>query len=209
MEIRYDKLGPRVVKALQSRFFEAWYFDNSADGVKQALSLIPKTDTVAWGGSLTCEGLGLIKQIAEGGWKVLDRDKAATPEERMDIQRRAFLSDTFVMGTNAISEDGQLVNVDGMGNRTAALIYGPKQVIILAGMNKVVKTPDDAMIRARTVAGPANMQRFPGKKTPCSETGACGNCVSPDCICNYIVTVRASRPVGRIKIILIGKDLGL
>jgi L-lactate utilization protein LutB len=209
MEIRYDKLGPKVVKALQSRSFEAWYFDSPEEAVQKALSLIPKTDTVAWGGSLTCDGLGLIKQISEGGWKVIDRDKGKTPEERAELQRQSFLSDSYVIGTNAISEDGQLVNVDGMGNRVAAITYGPKQVIILAGMNKVAKTLDDAMIRARTIAAPANMQRFPGKKTPCSETGACGNCVSPDCICNYILTIRNSRPVGRIKVILIGKDLGL
>jgi L-lactate utilization protein LutB len=126
----------------------------------------------------------------------------------MERMRQALLCDTFVAGTNALSEDGQLVNIDGNGNRVAAMIFGPKQVIIVAGMNKVTHTLEDAVVRARTVAAPANMQRFPGKKTPCSETGACGNCLSADSICTFIVTTRLCNPAGRIKIILIGKDLG-
>jgi L-lactate utilization protein LutB len=123
--------------------------------------------------------------------------------------RQALLCDTYLTSSNAISEDGQLVNIDGNGNRVSAMIFGPRQVIVIAGMNKVVKTAEDAMVRARTIAAPLNMQRFPQAETPCQETGACGNCVSAGCICNYLVITRACKPPGRIKVILVGEDLGL
>ena len=208
VELRYDKLGPKVVKALQSRFFEAWYFSDSAEAVEKVFSLIPKTDTVSWGGSQTTADLNLTKLAAEKGYKVIDRDKAASPAERMEMMRQALLCDTFLTSTNALTEDGQMVNVDGNGNRVAAMTFGPKQVIVVAGMNKVVQTVMDAYTRARTIAAPANTQRFATLKTPCIETGACADCLSPDCICSYIVRTRICKPAGKIKVILIGKDLG-
>ena len=209
MELRYDKLGPKVAKALQDRFFEAWYFSDPQEAVEKVFSLIPETDTVSWGGSLTATGLDLTKLAAEKGYKVIDRDKAANPAERMELMRQALLCDTYLIGTNALTEDGQLLNVDGNGNRVAAMTFGPKQVIVVVGMNKVCKTVEDAYARARTVAAPANMQRFPNLKAPCNETGACADCRTPDCICNFILHIRNSKPAGRIKVILIGKDMGL
>jgi len=209
MQLRYNKLGPRVVKALESHFFSAWYFEDTPEAVEKVFSLIPKTDVVSWGGSLTSAGLNLQKLAAEKGYKVIDRDTAKNPEERMELMRQALHCDTFLTGTNAITEDGQLVNIDGNGNRVAAMIFGPKQVIVVAGMNKVVQTVMDAFNRAKTIAAPANAQRFPNLKTPCLETGACADCISPDCTCNYIVRTRNSKPAHRIKVILIGKDLGL
>ena len=115
---------------------------------------------------------------------------------------------TFLMSSNAISKDGQLVNIDGMGNRVAAMCYGPRQVLVIAGMNKVLGTLDDAIARARNIAAPANAQRF-GIKTPCGLTGQCGDCTSPDCICSYVVVTRNSMVHERIKVILVGEDLGL
>jgi len=209
MELRYDKLGPKVVKALQGRFFEAWYFSDTAEAVEKVFSLIPKTDTVSWGGSLTTAALNLTAMAAEKGYKVIDRDKAASPEERWELMRQALLCDTYLTSTNAVTEDGQLVNIDGNGNRVAAMSFGPKQVIVVAGMNKVTQTIMDAYNRARTIAAPANTQRFLNLKTPCNETGACGHCLSADSICSYIVRTRVCKPKGRIKVILIGKDLGL
>jgi L-lactate utilization protein LutB len=209
MELRYDKLGPKVAKALKERFFEAWYFSDPDEAAEKVFSLIPKTDTVSWGGSLTASGLGLQKIAVEKGYKVIDRDAAGSAEERVELMRRALLCDTYLTGTNALSEDGQLVNVDGNGNRVAAMSFGPKQVIVVAGMNKVRKTADVALARARTIAGPANAQRFPNAKTPCNETGACADCLSADSICSFIVHTRLCKPAGRIKVILIGKDLGL
>lgn len=209
MELRYDKLGPKVVEAMQSRFFEAWYFSEIPEAVEKVFSLIPKTDTVSWGGSMTATALNLTTLAAEKGYKVIDRDKAASPEERTDLMRQALLCDTYLTGTNAVTEDGQLVNIDGFGNRVAAMIYGPKQVIVVVGMNKVVRTEEDAYNRAKTIAAPANVQRFPSNKAPCNETGACEDCLSADCVCAYVVRTRICKPKGKIKVILIGKDLGL
>jgi L-lactate utilization protein LutB len=206
---RYSRLGPQVAKALVKRHFDAWYVDNMADGVEKALSLIPKTDTVAWGGSMTCKESGLIQKIIDGGWKVINRDSAKTPEERQDLMRRALLCDTFLMSANAITEDGELLNIDGMGNRVAALLFGPKQVLVLAGLNKVCKTLEDARSRARAIAAPENGQRFTTSNTPCLKTGTCENCLSADSICNYFVTVRQCRPAGRVKVILVGEDWGM
>jgi L-lactate utilization protein LutB len=207
-EQRYSKLGPKVVKALKARSFDAYYFDEEAEAVEKLFSLIPKEHVVSWGGSKTLVDLGVQERLVKDGYSVLDRDKAPSPEERGEIMLRALTCGTFLSGTNAISEDGQLVNIDGNGNRVAAMIYGPKQVIIAAGMNKVAKTYEDALVRARTIAAPLNAQRFPNLKTPCNENGTCANCQSADTICSFIVTTRVSKG-GRIKVILIGKDLGL
>ena len=209
MKLRYDKLGPKVVKALESRFFEAWYFSEIPQALDKVFSLIPKTDVVSWGGSLTTAGLNVRVMAVEKGYQVIDREKATSAEERAELQRKALLCDTFLTGTNAISEDGQLYNIDGAGNRVAAMIYGPKQVIVIAGMNKVCKTVDDAFVRARTIAAPANTQRFPTLKTPCNENGSCADCLSKDSICTFLVHIRLCNPAGRIKVILIGEDLGL
>ena len=119
----------------------------------------------------------------------------------------ALSADYFLTSANGVSEDGQLVNVDGNGNRVAAIVFGPKYVIVVAGMNKVVRTAEDAMVRARTVAAPLNQQRFL-KNTPCTLTGVCGDCKSPECICNQLLTTRNCRPAGRIKVILVGEELG-
>jgi len=208
-EQRYSKLGPLVVKALQARSFDAFYFDEPNDATEKIFSLIPKDHAVSWGGSKTLLDLGVQERLEKSGYNLLDRDKAASAQERGEIMRRALLCDTFLCGVNALSEDGWLVNIDGYGNRVAAMIFGPKQVIIAAGMNKVAKTHDDALVRARTIAAPLNIQRFPNLETPCSYNGTCADCLSPDTICSFFVTTRFCKPAGRIKVILIGKDLGL
>jgi len=207
--LRNRKLGARVVKALKDRFFDAWYFDEASEAVSKVLSLIPKEHVVSWGGSLTLTELGVTERVAREGYKVIDRDKAADKQERFELMRQALLCDTFLTGCNAISEDGQLVNIDGFGNRVAAMVFGPRQVIIVAGMNKVAKTLDDALVRAHTIAAPANTQRFPDSKTPCNETGSCADCKSPDSICSFFVTTRLCKPANRIKVILVGQELGL
>ncbi|MDR0315783.1 MAG: lactate utilization protein [Treponema sp.] len=209
ISLRNQKLGAKTVQALKNRFFDAWYFDEPAEALEKIMSLIPADHTVSWGGSFTLDELGIKERLAEKGYKLLDRDKALNPEERAEIMRQALLCGTFLTGCNAISEDGQLVNIDGFGNRVAAMIFGPRQVIVIAGMNKVAKTLDDAIIRARTIAAPRNTQRFQNNKTPCNETGSCANCTSPDSICSFIVTTRLCKPANRIKVILVGKDMGL
>jgi hypothetical protein len=207
---RNSKLGPRVVDALKKRYFDAWYFGDPLEAVNTVVSLIPKEHVVSWGGSVTVVGLSIQERLEKEGFKLIDRDKAPIDsEERMELMRRALLCDTFLCSSNAISEDGQLVNIDNYGNRTAAMIFGPKQVIVVAGINKVVKTVEDAMVRARTIAAPLNIQRFPDIATPCNKTGSCTNCLTRDTVCNYFVTIRNCKPAGRIKVILVGETLGL
>lgn len=208
VEQRYDKLGPKVVKALKDRFFDAWYFPEPDEAVEKVFSLIPKTDTVSWGGSMTAAELHLQTLAVEKGYTVIDRDMASSPEERMELMRQSLLSDTYLTGTNSVTEDGQLVNIDGIGNRVAAMIFGPKQVIVVAGMNKVVQTIMDAYNRARTLAAPTNQQRYPNNKTPCNMIGTCADCVGGDTICSFIVRTRFCKQKGRIKVILVGKDMG-
>lgn len=207
-ERRNDRLAEKVVKSLKSRHFEAFYCKTSAEAIEKVLSLIPEGDIVSWGGSETIRTMGLTRRIHEGPYTVLDRDLATTPEEKMQFARDALLCDTYLASVNALSEDGQSVNVDGNGNRVAAIAFGPKSVILVVGMNKIVKTLDDALSRARNVASPLNVQRFPALKTPCMTTGSCEDCKSVDSICCSIVTTRISRPAGRIKVVLVGECLG-
>ena len=140
-----------------------------------------------------------------------DLDFERWPEEHckksQELMRQALTCGTFIMSSNAISADGQLVNLDGNANRVAALCFGPESVLVIAGMNKVMGDLDSAIARARQVAAPANAQRF-DIKTPCAVTGSCGDCTSPDCICCQMVITRVCRPAGRIKVILVGQDLG-
>ena len=201
------KAGEKVVEQLQRRHFEAFYFESKDNAVEKIFSLIPKTDVVSWGGSMTLLALGVQKKLYEKGFTVIDRDTAKNAEEKLQLTRKALLCDTFLMSSNAITEDGQLFNIDGNGNRLGALVYGPKSVIVVAGMNKVVHTLEDAISRARNIAAPMNEQRFNGS-TPCAKTGLCADCVSPDCICAQMVATRLSRPAGRIKVVLIGDELG-
>lgn len=208
MKMHYDKSGPTLVKAMKKRQFDAYYCSTAEEAVEKVLELIPAGDVVSWGGVATVDELGIKDRLRQRNQPVIDRDTAKTPDERMDMLRQALTCDTFLMSSNAISEDGQLVNIDGMGNRVAAMCYGPRQVVVIAGMNKVLGTLDDAIARARNIAAPANAQRF-GIKTPCGLTGQCGDCTSPDCICSYVVVTRYSMVHERIKVILVGEDLGL
>ena len=146
--------------------------------------------------------------IADALKREIDREKATTPEERNQLMRQCLLSDVFITGANAISLDGQMVNIDGNGNRVAAIVYGPKSVVVVAGMNKVMDTLESAVTRARTIAAPMNKQRFPAP-TPCMVTGTCADCKAEGCICNQIlITRRNSGAPGRIKFILVGEELG-
>ena len=205
--IRNEKLGAGLIKALSLRHFDAYYCASSSEAAEKILSLIPKTDVVSWGGSMTMEALGVIDRVKKGGWRVIDRSTAQSQGEKIEIMRRALLCDTYLTGANAISEDGEIVNVDGNGNRVAAMTFGPKSVIVACGMNKVVKTAEDAISRARNTAAPVNAQRF-DIRTPCKTTGSCADCKSTDSICSYIVRTRLCKPAGRIKVVLVGETLG-
>lgn len=204
----YEKRGQILVKNLQSRHFEAYYCADREEALKKALELIPEGSSVGWGGAMSCEQIGLMKALHAGNYRPIDRSLCKNQEEREQAQKDCAFADVFLTGANGLSLDGQMVNIDGTGNRVGPVIFGPKSVIVVAGMNKVEDTLDAAMNRARTVAAPMNKQRF-GNMTPCEVTGTCADCRSEGCICNQIVITRHCRPVGRIKFILVGEDLGL
>lgn len=205
---RNRKLGESLVKALKARHFEACYCADMEEAKQKLIEWIPQEDTVAWGGSQTLAEIGAQDMLRARGQALIDRDTAKTPEERNTLMRQALTADTFLMSSNAITEDGQLVNMDGNGNRAAALVFGPRQVIVVAGLNKVAKDLDAAIARVRGTAAPTNAQRFP-VNTPCKITGTCADCKSPDCICANMVITRISKPAGKIKVILIGETLGM
>lgn len=206
-ELYYEKRAEILVKNLQSRHFEACYCATSQEALKKALNWIPTGASVGWGGALSAQQIGLMEILNAGGYRPIDRDRCKTQEEKQQAARACLDADVFLTGANGLSLDGQMVNIDGNGNRVAAIIYGPKSVLVIAGMNKVEDTLEDAIKRARTVAAPMNQQRFLGK-TPCAVTGTCADCKSENCICNQIVITRHCRPKGRIKFILVGEELG-
>ena len=204
----FDIKGPKVADALNKRHFEAYYVSTKEDAVKKILEIIPSNHSVAWGGTMTMDQLGLKDKLSAAGYTLIDRDKGTTPEEREKIMHEALNCGSFIMSSNAITEDGQLFNIDGKGNRVAALIYGPQNVIIIAGMNKVVQDMDAAYDRVRGYAAPANAQRF-DIDTPCKKIGECADCLSSSTICAQFVTTRICKPAGRIKVVLIGEELGI
>lgn len=204
----YDKMGPSVVKELEKRYFEAYYVSTAQEAAEKVLELIPKEHTVGWGGTMTIDQLGVKEKLRQAGYTVIDRDTGKTPEEKQELMRACLTADTFLMSSNAVSEDGQLVNIDGNGNRVAALCYGPKSVVMVVGLNKVAPDLESAMARARHTAAPMNAQRFANINTPCSVTGRCADCKGQGSICAQFVTTRLCKPAGRIKVVLVGEDLG-
>ena len=203
----FEKRGQILVKNLRNRHFDAWYCDTKEDALAKVLELIPEGAKIGWGGVLSAQQIGLFDALRAGNYDLLDRDLCETAQEREQMMKDALFSDVFLTGANGLSLDGQMVNIDGTGNRVGAIIYGPKKVIVIAGMNKVCDTLEEAVKRAREVAAPLNMMRFM-KDTPCAATGKCGDCKAEGCICNQIVITRHCRPVNRIKFILVGEALG-
>jgi len=204
----FELKGPKVVDALKKRGFEAYYVSDKAAAVQKILELIPKEHSISWGGCMTMDQLELKDKLASKGYTLIDRDTAKNPEEREAIMHQALNCGSFIMSSNAITEDGQLFNIDGKGNRVAALCYGPQNIIVIAGMNKVVQNMDAAYSRVRGFAAPANAQRF-DLDTPCKKIGECADCLSGSTICAQFVTTRFCKPAGRIKVVLIGEELGI
>lgn len=203
----YEQEAAVIIKNLEKRGMEGYYCPDSESAVAMALNFMPESTSVSWGGSMTLEECGMMNALKSSKHKLIDRSLAKTPEETKAIYRQAFGADYYFMSSNAITLDGKLVNIDGTGNRVAALTYGPDHVILMVGMNKVAKDEAAAMERVHTMAAPPNAMRI-GMKTPCGLTGVCSDCTSPDCICSQTSVIRYCRMKGRIKVILIGEVLG-
>lgn len=207
MSESYKNIAKKLIPMLEKRNFDIYYCENGDEAANKAMSLIDKNDSVSWGGSYTVSQIGLIEKLRTSGYNLIDREKGGSAEERAEIMRQGLLADTFLMSSNAVTEDGILVNIDGNGNRVAAMCFGPKSVIMIIGMNKVCPTLEEAEDRAHNIAAVKNAERFGLTKTGCAH-GKCVNCLSDECMCSYIVKTRRSKEKGRIKIILVGESLG-
>ena len=201
---RNEKLAEKIIKGLKSRNMTGYYAATAEEAKKLALSLIPEGSSVTNGGVMSAHEIGLIDALKEGNYDYIDRD---TAEDKRAAALAAYSADFFLTSANAITEDGVMINIDGNANRVSAIAFGPEKVLFIVGMNKVAQDEDAAMKRARSVAAPTNAQRF-GLSTPCSVTGACADCKSPDTICCQILTTRFSRHADRIHVILVGESLG-
>lgn len=198
-----------IIKGLEKRNMEGVFCETKEDALAKTLSYIEEGSSVTWGGSMSISEIGLMDAVKNGNYEIIDRSVAKNYDEQREIFSKAVLADYYLMSSNAITLDGELINIDGTGNRVACLTYGPKNVIMIVGMNKVANDVEDGIKRVRNFASPPNTLRL-GLKTPCSMTGRCGNCYGDTCICSQIVVTRRQSAAmrGRIKIILVGESLG-
>lgn len=197
-------LAERTIAGLQSRNMSGYYAGDKEEALRIALGLIPEGSSVTMGGCMSAHEIGLVDALKSGNYNFIDRDAF---EDKRAAMLKAYDADVFLTGANAMTDDGVMINIDGNANRVSAIAQGPKKVIFIVGMNKVCPDTDTAMKRARNVAAPINAQRF-GLKTPCSKTGKCFDCKSPDTICCQFLITRFSRHKDRIHVILVGEDLG-
>ncbi len=201
---RNDLYSEKIIKGLASRNMTGYYAKSKEEALKLALELIPEGSSVTKGGSMSVLEIGLADAMKNGNYNYMDRD-AATDKRAAELF--AYDADVFLGSCNAITEDGVLVNIDGNSNRVSAIAYGPRKVVLIVGMNKVRNDVDAAMKRARNEAATINTQRF-GLSTPCTKTGACMDCKSPDTICCQFLITRYSRHKDRIHVILVNDELG-
>lgn len=204
-----EKKAHRVVDVLNQRKYEAMYVESLEEAKKIVLDSIPKGATVAMGGSVTLGAMQMIDEMRQGDYQFIDRFAAPTFEEEVERYREGLLADYFLTGTNAITEDGRLLNIDSSGNRAASMIFGPKHVIVVASMNKIVKNIDEGLKRLEAIA-PMNCKRLVGHNSaPCVATGECCDCLVPERMCNYISIVQqGGKFPGRFKIIIVGEEVG-
>lgn len=203
----YENLAESLIEAFNKRGIEGYYCADKEEALTTALRFLTPGCSVSWGGSVSCTEIGLFEALKTSDCILYDRTTAKTPEEQRELYAKAVTADYYFMSSNAVTLDGELVNIDGNGNRVACLITGPKHVILIVGMNKITPDVTSAIDRVRNVAAPPNGVRL-GLSTPCSKYGKCHDCYSPDCMCCELVVTRKSRVPGRIKVILVGEELG-
>lgn len=201
-----------VKKNLENNNFDVFLADTAESAKELALNqIIPglEVNSVSWGGSMSFIGTGLFHALmAHENLEILNTfDKSLSPEQMLELRRKSLMVDLFITGTNAVTEAGQLVNLDMIGNRVAAMMWGPRHVLLIIGRNKICIDLEEAMFRIKNYAAPVNTMNL-DKKTPCQKTGVCQDCASPDRICNYWTITEKSFLKGRIKIILVNQDLG-
>lgn len=206
-QLANKQLAANIIEKMKLRGFKGYYCDSSKDVLKLLKDIVPAGATVSFGGSETLKECGAADLLKNGTYDFIDRSMAQSPDEVREMYAKMTLADYFFMSANAITYDGQLVNIDGTGNRTAFLIHGPKNVVVIAGMNKLINTLDMAVDRAKNTAAPPNAMRL-GRNTPCKELGRCADCLTDDCMCCNTVITRRSYIKNRIIVILVNEDFG-
>lgn len=198
----------KVIEALKNKNYDAFYTDTKDDALKLVMGLIPKKATVGLGGSMTVSETGILKALQEGEYTLYNQYKPGlTPDESAEIRAKGLTTEYYVTGTNALTLDGQLINLDGVGNRVAAITYGPKKVIIVAGINKIVASVEEGINRVKNYAAVLNSKRL-NLDTPCVKTGKCEDCDVSARICNYLLITQRQRVKGRITVVIVGEELG-
>lgn len=209
----HQKRAERVIRNLGRNGIGGFYFPTSEEALPKILEYIPEGAVVGLGDSLTLKQTGIIAKLEQGHYRLLDPWKETSAERKRSLQREILLSDVFLVGTNAVTLDGELVNIDSRGNRVAAMIFGPSKVLVVAGINKIVEDVESAVARIKCIAGPANARRHEfstDRRPPCAESGFCSDCRSPLTICCTQVVIRGQRlDQERIKVFIIGEELGL
>lgn len=203
----FEKTAQTIIKNLKKRNMEGYYCASSADAVELVRQLVPEGSSITWGGSESFAETGVKDMLLAGNYRIIDRSKATTPEEERAIWQERATADFHFMSANALTSGGEIVNIDGNADRLSLLLHGPEHVIMLVGANKIVADVDEGVKRIRTYACPPNAARL-HTETPCELTGVCSECHAPKCMCCQIVVTRHSRHTGRIKVILVGEDLG-
>jgi hypothetical protein len=204
-----EKTARSIIEHLEKRRMEGSYASTSAQAKEEIIAMIPEGASVYRCGSMTTAGMGLWEKLSEKpGVKIIDPyQPGLAPEEAMEVRRQGMLSDFMIASSNAITLDGKLVNLDGSGNRVAAMTFGPRKVILIVGMNKVSPDLESAMARVKHYAAPVNVMRI-GYKNPCAETGLCSDCRSPQRICNMWSIIEGHMAKGRIHVKFVGEELG-
>ena len=202
-QLSFQNTAQTIIKNLSKRNMQGYYCATKEESLQKALQLMPAKSSVGWGGSMTLDEIGLLEAIKQGDYTAIDRTQGDPKEQASKI----FLADYFLMSTNAITLDGELIYIDGRANRICYLCYGPEHVLIVAGMNKVVSDVESGIKRVRNMATPPNTTRL-HKDTPCAKVGRCMDCLAPDCICNQVLVTRRSGQADRISVILVGEELG-
>lgn len=197
----------RVISSLKRNKIPGYYFDTVQDANKYIIEIIPVGSKVASGGSLTLEQLGLISFLKDGDYNYIDRSKANSDEELFELRMEGLKSDFFLMSANALTVDGKIVCIDGTGNRVGALVFGPKKVIVIAGINKIVADMEAAVYKIKNFTVPIHSKRR-GRLLPCTKTGYCVDCNDAGRICNKLVCIE-NQYDERISVIIIGQELGL
>jgi L-lactate utilization protein LutB len=198
----------RTMESLEKNNISAYRVENEEEALNKIGELIPEGSTIGIGGSMTLFEIGAIDYIRKGNYNVLDRYKEGlTPAEMKEIFRKGFFADAFLTSSNAVTESGELYNVDGNGNRVAAMLFGPDKVIVVVGINKLVKDIEEAALRVEETAAPANNVRL-NKTNPCTKIGHCMDCSSEGRICNEYTVIRRQGAKGRLHVIIVNKELG-